>query len=307
MQRFKNVLWFFDQSKEPLRRAVALAKHNRAELTVVDVIDELPRNTRMLVKVMPPKDLQELVVNERRKQLEKAIAPFHKQQLRVNSTVLVGTPFQEIIREVIRKKRDLVIMTAEGKADLKQQLFGSTSMHLMRKCPCPVWVMKPTRRKRYARIVAAVDPDSSDEERKLLNIKIMDLATSLAEMEKSELHIVHAWTVFGEELLRKRIPKHELDEWVGGERNRLEGLIGELLQRYSLQDLGHQIHLVKGRAGTVIPAVAEHVSADLLVMGTVCRTGVSGLFMGNTAEQVLQQVECSVLTVKPDRFVTPVE
>ena len=54
-------------------------------------------------------------------------------------------------------------------------------------------------------------------------------------------------------------------------------------------------------------AVAEHVGADLLVMGTVCRTGVSGFFMGNTAEQVLQQVECSVLTVKPDRFITPVE
>jgi len=41
-------------------------------------------------------------------------------------------------------------------------------------------------------------------------------------------------------------------------------------------------------------------------MGTVCRTGVAGLFIGNTAEKVLRQVDCSLLTVKPEGFVTPV-
>ena len=113
-------------------------------------------------------------------------------------------------------------------------------------------------------------------------------------------------TVFGVELLRKRISKRELDEWVGGERKRHEVLIDELLQGYSSQGSGHQTHLIKGQAGMVISAVTEGVSADLLVIGTVCRTGVAGFFIGNTAERVLQQVECSVLTVKPDRFVTSV-
>ena len=41
-------------------------------------------------------------------------------------------------------------------------------------------------------------------------------------------------------------------------------------------------------------------------MGTVCRTGIAGFFIGNTAESILQQVDCSVLTVKPDGFVSPV-
>ena len=65
MQRFKNILLVFDQNKETLRRAVALAKNNRARLTVVDVIEELPRDTRMLVTVMPPQDLQKLVLKDR--------------------------------------------------------------------------------------------------------------------------------------------------------------------------------------------------------------------------------------------------
>ena len=41
-------------------------------------------------------------------------------------------------------------------------------------------------------------------------------------------------------------------------------------------------------------------------MGTVGRTGIPGLFIGNTAETVLRQVHCSVLTVKPEGFETPV-
>jgi nucleotide-binding universal stress UspA family protein len=65
-------------------------------------------------------------------------------------------------------------------------------------------------------------------------------------------------------------------------------------------------HLLKGRPANLIPKLAEKEKVDLIVMGTVCRTGVPGVFMGNTAESILQQVESSVLTIKPDGFVTPV-
>jgi len=41
-------------------------------------------------------------------------------------------------------------------------------------------------------------------------------------------------------------------------------------------------------------------------MGTVGRIGIRGLFIGNTAEAILNQVECSVLAVKPPGFQTPV-
>jgi nucleotide-binding universal stress UspA family protein len=45
---------------------------------------------------------------------------------------------------------------------------------------------------------------------------------------------------------------------------------------------------------------------DLLVMGSVCRTGIAGFLIGNTAEEVINQVDCSVLTLKPKGFITPV-
>jgi nucleotide-binding universal stress UspA family protein len=57
----------------------------------------------------------------------------------------------------------------------------------------------------------------------------------------------------------------------------------------------------------VIPWVASNQQVNLIVMGTICRTGLPGLFIGSTAENVLQQVDCSVLTAQPGGFVSPVK
>jgi len=311
MKRFKNVLLVAhggSGGEAPLKRAVSLAKRNRARLTVVEVIEELPRDIRRLMAAIPTQDLLELVIKERCEQLEQCIAPIRKEHAQVSAKVLIGTPFMEIIREVLRRNHDLVIMTAEGRGGPKKWLFGSTSMHLMRKCPCPVWVMKPSRRARYARILAAVDPDSSDDVKDALNAKILDLATSLAQLEQSELHVVHAWTLFGRtgKWIRSGIYACEVDKLARETRDEKRRQVDRLLDRCDLENLNRHVHLLRGEAEVLIPRMAQRKRVDLIVMGTVCRTGLSGFFIGNTAEKVLQQVDCSVLTVKPEGFVTPV-
>jgi len=82
----------------------------------------------------------------------------------------------------------------------------------------------------------------------------------------------------------------------------LDALVSEFAE---FDDLMRVLH-IKGIAEDVI---AEHVEAegiDTVVMGSVGRTGVAGLFIGNTAETVLSRVKCSVLTVKPADFTSPV-
>jgi universal stress protein E len=71
--------------------------------------------------------------------------------------------------------------------------------------------------------------------------------------------------------------------------------------------LSPRLHLPKGPAKTMIPTSAARLSADLVVMGTVARTGISGFIIGNTAEAILDQLTCSVLAVKPPGFTTPVK
>jgi hypothetical protein len=87
--------------------------------------------------------------------------------------------------------------------DWRDRLFGSDDMHLLRKCPFPVWLIKPQAPKSYRRDLAAVDVDDAHPQaelgsRRALNLQILEIASSLALSGFGELHVVHAWDAIGE-------------------------------------------------------------------------------------------------------------
>lgn len=84
-------------------------------------------------------------------------------------------------------------------------------------------------------------------------------------------------------------------------------MLRDLLERFDLSPLTCQTHSIEGDACSVIPEVAAREQVDLIVMGTVARVGLEGYFIGNTAETVLNRVACSVLTIKPEGFVSPIK
>jgi universal stress protein E len=312
MKRFRNILLIAGGNgweEVALKRAVALAKSSNAKLSVVEVIERWPHKMRMAAASVDLAELQEIAIEEKNRRLEQCVAGYRNKGLRITTGVVCGTPFLEIIREVLRKKHDLVIKTARGNGRFRNSLFGSTALHLMRKCPCPVWVIKPSQRRKFARIMAAVDVDAHCRESISLNRKIMKLSTLLTRMENSDFHIVHAWALYGETILSAHgeINKGSLDRIKGETRKQHKTWLDAFVKKYSPETPEDRIHLLKGRAEKVIPEVAKRKGIELIVMGTVCRRGIAGFFMGNTAEKVLQQVDCSVLTVKPDGFVSPVK
>lgn len=297
MKRFKNILVVLNKvvgDDDTLAQAANLAKRNNAQLTLAEVVTDL--------------NLPDKVIAEKGKILRRLAKSFQNDGIKIDTIELRGTPFLEIIRQVLRKSHDLVMMTAEGEAGYRSLFFGSTTLHLMRKCPCSVWVTEPEGHNNYARIMAAIEPNLDDAGENALNIKIMELASSLADLNKSELHVVQAWEVKGQddetlssettEELRARIyHKHELTY-----RKSLK----RFLERYDLKTINHQVHLLRGSPEYILPQFADENEIDLIVMGTICRTGIPGFFIGNTAELVLHQVNSSVLTVKPEGFITPV-
>ena len=104
--------------------------------------------------------LHSKIVLEHRRCLEVLVAPWNE-KIELQIKVLIGIPFVEIIREVLRNERDLVIKATES-GELLDRVFGSDDMHLLRKCPCPVLLVKSKSRKTYHRILAAVDVDIDD-------------------------------------------------------------------------------------------------------------------------------------------------
>jgi nucleotide-binding universal stress UspA family protein len=189
-------------------------------------------------------------------------------------------------------------------------------MHLMRKCPCPVWIIKPTDHVHYRRILAAVDQDSEDTVKDVLNRQILEMSTSLAIAESSDLHIVHVWTLAHESLLRSRrlgYSDADIDAMVEEEEHKRRRWLENLVNELGVQDrkdavdyLEPHIHLEEGHPRLEVPRLARELDVELIVMGTVGRVGIPGFFMGNTAEEILDQIDCSVVAIKPPGFESPV-
>ena len=322
MNRFKNILCVVETGKPckpALERAVTLAENNQAKLTVVEVIPRITAGIGMPDGGPISAELQAAMVEQHTQGIETQIESYRR-RIKISTKILKGVPFLEIIREVLRNDHDLVVKIPETR-DWLDRLFTSDDMHLLRKCPCPVWLIKPQAPKSYRRILVAVDVDEACpaeelEARQAINRQIMQMASSMALSDFAELHIVHAWEAIGESAMRSafmRTSEEEVMDYVEQVKRRhkssLDALVKDVLgdkNKDAADYLKPHTHLVKGSARKEIPALAKKIDTDLVVMGTVARTGIPGFIMGNTAETILNQIDCSVLAIKPPGFKTPV-
>jgi nucleotide-binding universal stress UspA family protein len=309
--RLKSILLVIrgnEEEEAAIRRAVHLASVSKSRLTALRVLRDLPSNTRGVGATVPVGSLKKVVAETARKDLERMLAPASKQGYQVQIRIARGTPFIKVIREVLRKKHDLVVLSASTKSALRSSLFGSMTMKLMRECPCPIWVVRAGRHAPFPRVLAALSPEFESAQAVQLNQKILAWSSSLAALEGGELHAGHAWNLLAESVLRGRagVADLEVHEMAQQVHRAQETWLTGLLAPYGLPKTG-RLHLAKGSPEVVIPSMVQRERIELLVMGTVSRTGVPGFLIGNTAEKVLKQVTCSVLTVKPDGFVTPVK
>jgi len=296
MRRFKKILLLnrpgMDDS-DAFGTAMRLAVENDAELKIIEVHTTIHPSPNSDDLIPTHTAMMNAVQSERKSHLEYLIS-MYPQHVKVSTEIFFGAPFQETIMEVLRHDHQLVILAPE-EHDLGSMIFGATDMHLLRKCPCPVWIVKNGVPEKFKHIMAAVDrEDTPDGENMTLNTQIIALASSLAQMEKSKLHIAHTWTG---SLINQTQARDTHQSW-------FDALLDE--KGLSKSDDGVDCHLVEGKAEDVIPQLCLQENIGLLVMGTVARSGLPELLIGNTAEKVISKLNCSLLAIKPDHFVCPI-
>lgn len=236
---------------------------------------------------------------------------------RPDCAVRLGKPFLEIVQHVLAGRHDLVVKTAEPLNGLHRHLLASTDQHLLRKCPAPVWLRRRGTSGRPTRVLAAVDVDPFDaaepETAAALNRRIALLAGRIATWADADLHLLNVWDAPAEWLVRSfsddgagttYAAQVEDHHW-HGLLTVLEELRPALARLEGDRAAAAHPHLARGSARRQIPATVQSLGADLLVLGTVARTGVPGLLIGNTAEDVLNSVGVSVVAVKPPGYATP--
>lgn len=314
-KRFLVVVQQHRGSERAIDHAVALAAQNDAELTVVDVYSYLNAYTMALSDVIDGSELRRLVLEHREDTLRRDLAD-HDNEIarRADVKVFDGVPFVEIIREAVRSGCELIVKVSDREGVSRNRSFGSTDMHLMRKSPLPVWTINAARKDTARRILATVDPLAMDANAQELQRKTLGIAARLARATDAKLLVLSTWELIGERSMRNspflKIDDARIDSLLKETEYRArnaQALLARWFERKMPGAPVPQWHVAKGCARDVIPAFVDSHDVELLVMGSVGRAGVPGLLIGSTAEPVLGDVNCSVLTVKPDGFVSPIE
>ncbi|XOV87332.1 MAG: universal stress protein [Pseudomonadota bacterium] len=308
MDRFKKILFFADGArgeKHALTQAMELAAHNNATITVVDVVAQVGTNDHSLDESI--KALQAALVKERREVINSLITETTPKEsaVRARSLVIDGEKdFIEVIRLVVRDGYDLLIKSVNKGSLISGAIFGNVDLRLMRQCPAPVWLIKPAKRK-ITNILAAVDLTSDDKATIGVSTQVLDIASGVARREKAQLHVVTAWEPPVNPEIRKKL---EADAWtsmVARYKEQIHHRFARLVDKLGDHDIIE--HIIRGKPDAAITKLATEYDVDLLVMGTLSRSGIPGLLIGNTAERVLSEVKCSVLTCKPRGFKTVIK
>ncbi|WP_163339864.1 universal stress protein [Desulfopila sp. IMCC35008] len=310
MKRFKNILYVIDgeisEEDHVSKKVESLARLNNATVKIVRILDGSYFNS-FARKFFDPKDSYEQIIRE---QLESETSAFTEhnrwQGIPVTSEVLQGKGFISIIQHVMRHDNDLVV-----KQNLRMAGTGTDNlaMRLLRKCPCPIWLIQPHSSAEYQRVLAAVDVTTDQEESDHLNRKIIELCHSMAQREKGEAHYLHAWYLRAESMLtspRLKVSVDEIQKIKDGIQKDSEEEFSKLFEDAQITPLPEHVHVQEGDTAEVIKRAIERLEIDVLILGTIGRTGIPGLLIGNTAESIISDISCSLLAVKPDGFVSPV-
>jgi nucleotide-binding universal stress UspA family protein len=284
-----------------LEQAAGLARRCGGRMKIVDVLPWVPSAVRHFVTP----DIEKELIDHRRERLAglaKAVS-----EVPVTTEVLRGRPATAVIQEVLRANHDLLVRShGRDRADSPRP-FGAIDMELLRQCPCPVWLIdggRPAGDK--WRLLAAIRATATEPEEQELNARILEWALLLKSLGEADLTVLQAWTPYGAGLLRSRMSPDEFSEFIETSRRTEDEALSNVLAPHRDRLTGVAVELVHGEPEDAITRFVDSHGVDVVVMGTVARTGIAGLVMGNTAERVLQRLHGSVFAVKPPGFRTPV-
>jgi universal stress protein E len=316
MQCFQNILVGVDLTRsrrldiaeipadirEAIDQAVWLSQVNGAKLLFFAALNVSPDALHQLREEEHShvrRTVEELV----NRVLAELVAQAGRQGVEASSQLVLGSAWLEIIRQVLRGRHDLLVVGTRDRSGLRRMLFGSTAIKLMRRCPCPVWVVKSGHAGRPLNtlIATALRPGAS----------ALRMGIAVGSKMLQPVHVLHVVEFALDQLWSTAYPDRETTEYHRKIRAAAEKTMQERLQELQPEATGVsvQVHFAEG-VGVPDVAIQQFIAEhhiDLLVMGTIGRAGMEGILIGNTAERLLPEVDCSVLAVKPPGFISPVK
>lgn len=287
------------ESLAAIEEAIAMCVHSGGSVTFCSALN-LSAQTATLIQ-QDHQNLVKTVEDVAAEMLDPVVADAKSRGVSADKVVRLGSPDEQLTKLAIEGHYDLLIVGTRSRSKATRMLFGSTAQKLIRNAPCPVWVVKPEEMRDIREI--AVATDLSDSGRPALNAGI-EVARGLS----ARLFVVHA--VDMGELSTLLMAGVHTEEIAAARTRMIEDAQSGLQQQLAATDYrtlqhGVKLEVIEGSADDAIPKFVAENEIDILVLGTHGRKGFSRLLLGNTAERILPSVQCSVIAVKPEGFVSP--
>lgn len=296
---------FSPHADAALKQAILYARQTGAKIVVANVLPDLRKamlsaspDAQMDIFFGEGDKFQHEIREESEARMRRQIDSLHANDLGIRCETILGDPYIAIIHAVQTEHYDLVLVGTRRLPGWERFIMGSTAKRLIRNCPCPVWTVKDQPEIAPKVIMAATD--FSEVSRQSVAI-----ASQIAAQTGAAFHLLHVIESqdIPDRLIERLPPGSSFREEVNMATQRhLDQLVASVIGDVSQV----QPHLSWGTPSQEIARTATELKVDLLVLGTVGRSGIKGVVLGNTAEKVLDHCDCSILTVKPDDFVSPI-
>jgi len=241
----------------------------------------------------------------RRDKLEELAQGIRHEGVKADCAVIWGRPTAEkIILEALALKPELVIKDTTDESIVNRAFYSGLDWSLLAECPAPLMLVHPGSAGLPKRILAAVDPMDEHGKPQSLNADILRTAVSLSMQCDAKLDVANVYE------FTPAVSEYEYVGWIPDVT-----LYEELRKAHveALYALGRQhgippagMHVLDGDPARAIAGFAADKHVDLVVMGSVYRTGLRHLMIGSTAEGVFDALACDVLVLKPEGFAAEV-
>ena len=308
MEKYQKILAVVDPTTEDqkaLKRAIELARKTGASITAFLTIYDFSYEMTTMLSSDEREAMRQSVINDRTQWLQSLLSELDTGEIRIDCQVIWhNRPFEQIIEQVLKNGYDIVIKGTHQHDKLKSVIFTPTDWHILRKCPCPVLLVKEHLWPDNGNIVAALNIGSDEEEHNSLNEKITAEAKQLTKVMNANLHLVNSYPGTPVNIAIE-IPEFNASDYNRSMFKHHENAMQEHAQAFNIAK--ENTHIKEGLPEDVIQSIANELDAELVILGTVGRTGLSAALIGNTAEHVIDRLNCDVLALKPDGYASPLD
>jgi universal stress protein E len=245
------------------------------------------------------------LAESRLRRLNELAAPLRAQGIDATVDARWDHPlYHGVVAKAVDWGADLVVKDTHYHSALKRSILTNTDWSLIRNCPCALMLVKPRPVAAKPCVVAAIDPLHERDPARSLDKKILATASALRATTSGELHVFHAFDITPviaasteAMMMPMALPIVEITDAMNAEHT---AAVHELTDAMPLPR--ERVHIVQGGAREQLLGLVDRLRADVVVMGAVSRSGLERLFIGSTAEEVLDRIPCDLLIVKADGF-----